>query len=194
MIRSLLILSLISALIVPAGCSAGKDGAVAPAPEPVSEAVAIGSAPVGAVAGRQEVIPKAIIYKTSVNVQQNVPVTLDAAGTGLVSYPAPTDITPESTPIPLADGYLLDRRGVNAHSAFTSYTYGGYARLKQVPTPAELMKAIIPGAKVTALVRLPFVTSVAEADTAEVNRLIRTGLPGCDILLNAPAAPEAPTL
>lgn len=194
MSRTLLILSLLSALIVPAACSAGKDGAVSSESESVSTAVAIGSASAAVASGRQEAIPKAIIYKTSADVQFNVPVTLNAAGTGLVSYPAPTDITPESAPIPLADGYLLDRRGVNAHSAFMAYTYGGYARLKQVPTVAELMKAIIPGVKVTALVRLPFVTSVAEADTAEVNRLIRSGLPGCEILLDAPTPPQAPTL
>lgn len=190
MIRNLLIALSLTALSVPVGCSTGKTAAPSATSDAVSTAVAIGGSAVAG--GRQQMIPKAIIYKTSANVLDNVPVTLDASGKGLLSYPAPTDITPESMPIPLADGYLLDRRGISANSAFTSYTYGGYARLKQVPTQAELMKAIIPGVKVTALVRLPFVTSEAVADTAEVNRLIRSGLPGCEILLDAPAPPQAP--
>lgn len=191
MIRRVLSTSLIAAaLSVPAGCSSGKTGAAASV-TPTAEATAVSSAAVMAT-GRQNALPKAVIYKTSADVRLNVPVTLDDAGTGLLSYPAPSDIFPEAAPLPLADGFLLDRRGVGPNSAFTTYTYAEYSALKTAPTPAELMKAIIPGVRVTEIVRLPFTTSVAVADTAEVNRLIRTGLPGCDILLDMPPAPPAP--
>lgn len=127
-------------------------------------------------------LPMAVVYKTSGNYADNVPVTLNASRTALVSYPAPTDLTEGSTPLQLADGYLLDRRGVNANSAFLRLTYADYRALSQAPSPQALMEMIIPGSEVTALVRLPFTASEAAADTAACNRLIRSGFEGCDIV------------
>lgn len=123
-------------------------------------------------------MPRAVAYRTSGNYDDNVPVTLSADGSTLQSFPAPTDVTPEvSTPIRLCDGYLLDRRGISPRSVFTRYTYAEYASLKKVPTTAELLKAVIPGAVVTEIVEFPFTTTEAEADTALCNKLLREHSP-----------------
>lgn len=113
--------------------------------------------------------PKGVVYRMSGDYSDNVPVTLGADGS-LVSYPAPTDIRDGSRPLPLADGWWLDRRGVTSSTVFTRYTYAGYASLKQAPEPAALLDAVIPGARVTVVRQLPMTTQEAVADTAAVNR------------------------
>lgn len=118
-------------------------------------------------------LPRAVIYKTNGDYRDNVPVTLNAAGTALISFPAPTDITDLSTPLPLADGYLLDRRGVSENSRFTRYTYAQYRALPAPPAPAALIDSIIPGARVTVIHRLDITLQQALGDTAAVNDLIR---------------------
>lgn len=118
-------------------------------------------------------LPRAVIYKTDGDYRDNVPVTLNAAGTALISFPAPTDITDFSTPLPLADGYLLDRRGVSENSRFTRYTYAQYRALPAPPAPAALIDSIIPGARVTVIHRLDITLQQALGDTAAVNDLIR---------------------
>ncbi len=131
-------------------------------------------------------MPKGRIYRTTVPCADLVPVTLNGERTALVSFPAVTDVGTWSTPLHLADGWLLDRRGITPNSAFTRYTYTEYAALKQTPTPAELMAAIMPEARVADIVELPYTTSVAVSDTAAVNKLIREGLPGCRTLYTIP--------
>lgn len=131
----------------------------------------IASAPAAPVAGE---LPKAVIYRTSGAYNDNVPVILGAAGR-LQSYPAPSDITADSTPLPLADGWLLDRRGITPGAAFTRWTYAQYAALPQVPSRAQLLESIIPGAVVTAYERLDMTPTQAAADTAAINAMIRRG-------------------
>ena len=46
-------------------------------------------------------------------------------------------------PTPLADGYLLDNRGIGRNVAFLSYTYEEYAALPATPSPEELMEKVI---------------------------------------------------
>lgn len=121
------------------------------------------------------------IYKTSGDFDNLVPITLSADGRSVVSFPAPSDLTGQSTPVKLTDGWLLDRRGVGRHTAFTRYTYAEYAALAQAPSPEALLKAVIPGAVVTQLIAtpIPYTPDVAP----ECDSLIRAGLPGCKILL-----------
>lgn len=133
-----------------------------------------------------EALPRAVIYRTSGDYNDNVPVTLDTSRTAIISYPAPSDITSASAPVTLADGWLLDRRGISAGSAFTRYTYGEYAALPAVPTRAQLMEAIIPRAIVTEIRRLPLSINEAQADTALCNRLITRSLDECPIVYQAP--------
>lgn len=121
-------------------------------------------------------LPRAVIYKTNGDYRDNVPVTLNAAGTALVSFPSPSDITDFSTPLQLADGYLLDRRGVSENSRFTRYTYDQYRALAAPPSPTTLMDSIIPGARITELRRLDITLQQALGDTAAVNDIIRRHL------------------
>lgn len=125
-------------------------------------------------------LPKAHIYKTNGDYNDNVPVSLNADGTMITSFPAPTDLTERSTPVVLADGWLLDRRGIGANTVFTRYTYGEYMKLPQVP--ADLMDAIIPGSRVTEIVELPLGMTEAFNDPALCDKYINDGLKGCTIL------------
>jgi hypothetical protein len=129
-------------------------------------------------------VPKAVVYRVNGSFVDNVPVTMSMNRQKIVSFPAPSDITESSRPIQLIDGYLLDRRGISANSVFTKYSYKEYGELKSAPSLSELRDMVIPGAIVTDFVRLPFTLSVAVADTARVNELIRTGFPGCTVVIS----------
>ena len=156
-------------------CRSARETAPAAGAMPAEAAPAVVGNSVGA-------LPPALIYKTSGDYRDNVPITLDAARTGIVSYPDPTDISPEMKPIPLADGYLLDRRGIAPTSAFTTYTYEQYAALEKAPASARLRASIIPDAAVTEIRKLPLSLSEAVADTALCNRLIRESLASCPLV------------
>lgn len=94
-----------------------------------------------------QALPPTIIYKTRADYSQLVPVGLSADRSRVTSYPAPADIRRSdgsfATPIQLAHGYLLDRRGIHAHSAFTSYTYAEYAALSAPPGLTTLLEKIV---------------------------------------------------
>lgn len=122
---------------------------------------------------------RAQIYRTSLPVDNRVPVILSESGQ-VQSYPAPYDVVGQE-PIKLTDGWLLDRRGISPNSAFTSYTYSEYAALKSAPSTGKLLNSIVPG-KVVTIVRLPMTPSEAASDTTAVNALIRSGLKGCTTL------------
>ncbi len=125
--------------------------------------------------GTSAAMPKAVIYRTNGDYRLNVPITLDASRSSVVSYPAPTDISPDMEPLCLADGWLLDRRGVSENTAFTTYTYSSYMTLPSAPSPQQLLESVIPSARVVSLKVLPITLSEAVADTTAVNTMIRTG-------------------
>lgn len=91
----------------------------------------------------------------------------------LLYFPDPRDITAESAPINLGDGWWLNRQGISANSVFTTYTFSQYAALPRVPTAAALKAAIIPGAKVTEMRELPFTPAEAVAHLDSVRSLLR---------------------
>ena len=63
-------------------------------------------------------MPHVIVYKTSKDYSRNVPVVLDDSRSVIVSYPAPTDVTPSVfLPVSLDKGYWLDRKGISANPA-----------------------------------------------------------------------------
>lgn len=87
-----------------------------------------------------------VVYKTTADYHHNTPITLNQEGTAIVGYPAPRDVmmgTELRTPIELADGYLLDRRGIGPTTAFLSLTYQEYAKLPTAPPAEELSRLII---------------------------------------------------
>jgi len=153
-------------------------------PQPHVETLPEGRTDRGAIIGSERrvagsavrVMPKAVAYRMSGDYAANVPVNLGADGS-LVSYPAPSDVSEASMPLPLADGWWLDRRGVGRNSVFTRYTYAEYSALKTVPSPAQLLASVIPGAAVTEVLSLPMTPGEAAADTAAVNDYIRVNAP-----------------
>jgi len=87
-----------------------------------------------------------IVYKTVADYYHKVPVTLNEAKDKIVSFPAPSDLFYEgelALPLKLKKGYLLDRRGIQLNTAFTSYTYEEYSRMDSPPTLQQLYDSII---------------------------------------------------
>ena len=172
---SVILMAAACALVALGGCSSSKKGS-APASDAVTSATPFTryklEHPEMESQQPASFMPKAVIYKTSGDFNENVPVQLGPRG-NIMSYPAPTDVSPErSQPIPLARGFLLDRRGISLNTAFTRYTYAQYAALDSVPTQAQLRASIIPDATVTAMYFLPMTPAEAAADTAAVNTII----------------------
>ena len=146
--------------------------------------VAVPEMPVGG--NVAAVMPKAVVYKTTKDFFYNVPVMLSSNGTGLASYPDPADIVESQLPVRLADGYLLDRRGIGPKVAFTSYTYEQYHALGFVPGEDTLMKSIIDKYPLVVMYQLPINAVDAVADTAAVNTIIKGGFKGCVKLFERP--------
>lgn len=125
------------------------------------------------VGGTHSALPRAVVYKMNGDYINNVPVTVGADGQTIISYPAPTDLTPGSTPLPMDDGYYLDRRGINANTRFLRFTYEEYRALQQAPSLEQLRSAIIPQARVIDIHRLPITLNEALSDPDQVNKLIK---------------------
>ena len=92
--------------------------------------------PVGAV-------PHVIVYKTTRDYSQNVPVIMDSSRQRIVSYPDPSDLRGNCRPQQLDNGYLLDNRGICENVAFLSYTYDEYAALDKAPSMQQLLDSVI---------------------------------------------------
>lgn len=115
--------------------------------------------------------PKAIAYKMSGQVSAlNVPINVDDRG-NIINFPDPKDLR-DAEPIALKNGYLLDRRGVNANTRFLRYTYEEYSSLNTPPSLSELKAAIIPDARIAEIVRLPMTVDQAIADLNAVNAML----------------------
>lgn len=161
-------LALAAACTSPKGAS-GTAEAPAPPPAPEVFTAAEGTLPGTRVIGGTPP-PRAVVYRTNGDYADCVPINV---GDGrILSYPAPSDVRGEE-PIPVADGYLLDRRGVGPNTVFTRYTYAQYGALAQAPSADSLLAAVIPGSAVTASIVLPMSVQQAVADTAAVNAYIR---------------------
>ena len=181
---SIRIMTLVASASLVAGCHGAKPGAGDNAGGTFESAPISAPATVTPTRGGgrpASMVAMTHIYKTNGDYADCVPVTLNASGTEVVSFPSPSDLT-DATPVKLADGYLLDRRGVGVNTAFTRYTYAEYSKLSQAPSPEELLKSVIPGAKVTEIVEMPFAAGAPDA-ASRCDALIRQGLPGCKYLL-----------
>lgn len=125
--------------------------------------------------------PLAIVYKTTKDYSNLVPVIMNVERTKIVSYPDPIDLKSDgklSIPTPLSQGYLLDNRGINENVVFLSYTYEAYSRLTKVPTMSELMLSIVDKYPLSALIYCgPH--SEYQNDTNKLNTLIDNGFIGC---------------
>lgn len=93
-----------------------------------------------------EALAPVLVYKTKADYSLLVPVTLNETKDKVVSFPAPSDLYTNgilAIPVQLDKGYLLDRRGIHANTAFTSYTYEAYSKLESAPTVQDLLESIV---------------------------------------------------
>jgi hypothetical protein len=125
------------------------------------------------------------VYMTVADYYRNVPVVLNEAKDQIVSYPAPSDLFiggELALPVRLKKGYLLDRRGLQANSAFTSYTYEEYSGMESPPSLQELYDHIIEKDPFKALYHCGNRSQYGDL-VKELNRKIREGMPGCTPLI-----------
>lgn len=120
----------------------------------------------------RNVMPDATAFRMSGDYANNVAITLTPDG-GILYYPAPTDITADSEPIELVDGWWLNCQGIGANSVFTKYTFAEYASLPEAPSPDQLLKAVIPGAKVTEFIELPVKFNEAANNIDEIKKYLK---------------------
>lgn len=106
-------------------------------------------------------VASAVAYRMTGPYADNVAITLSPDGKSVLSYPAPSDLTASSAPLPIADGWYLSRCGITAGSVFTTYTYEAYRALTAPPSPARLLQSVIPGARVAELRTLPLTPAQA---------------------------------
>lgn len=98
------------------------------------------------VVGNAAVSAPVMIYKTSKDYFNYIPIALSDDKSKVVSFPGITDIKMGEeyrTPVRLNNGYLLDKQGVNKNIAFIKYTYEEYANLDKTPTANQLFDMII---------------------------------------------------
>lgn len=116
-------------------------------------------------------IPKATAFKMSGDFADNVAVSVGSDGQ-LTYFPAPSDISASSAPTSLGDGWYLNNQGLGENSVFTKYTFEEYSKLPEVPSVEQLKAAIIPGAKVTDMIQLPYNISEARENVARIKEYI----------------------
>ena len=117
-------------------------------------------------------MPNATAFRMSGDYYDNVAITLGPDGQ-LLYFPAPTDITADSKPIDLGNGWWLNNQGIGPNSVFTKYTFAQYAELPEVPDPAQLKNSIIPGAKVTGFIELPMKLDEANGNIEAVKEYLK---------------------
>ena len=119
----------------------------------------------------------AVVYKTKADYNNNVPVTLSADGKSIVAYPAVKDIYYQGKlayPYQLQNGYLLDNRGIGAHSAFLKITYEEYAKMNAAPALTELYTQILDKDPFTEIYNLGARSRFAN-EVVDINKIIAKG-------------------
>lgn len=117
-------------------------------------------------------LPNATAFRMSGDYANNVAVTFSQDGE-LLYFPAPTDITADSEPISLGEGWWLNNQGLGPNSVFTKYTFAEYAALPEVPSPQQIKLAVIPGAKVTGFMELPMKIGEAANNIEEAKEFVK---------------------
>lgn len=126
-------------------------------------------------------LPQAIVYKTTADFSNLVPVIMNNERTKIISYPAPGDLYYNgklSLPVALKNGYWLDNRGINENVVFLKYTYEEYKSLTIAPSIEEMMKNI---AEKYPLTELYFCgpRNQLKNEITELNAMIDRGFENC---------------
>lgn len=127
-----------------------------------------------------------VIYATRADYSALVPVTLDASGSSIASYPSRNDLKQGegfTSPIPLDGGYLYDRRGLSPHSAFLSISYEYYTSLEEDPSPSWLSRLILDKDPFTFLA-ICNREELKDESPSSLNTYINKGFPGARILID----------
>ncbi len=135
------------------------------------------SAPDSSSKGQEVSSAPCIIYKTRSDYAHNVPVTLNEKKSGLTSYPGVKDLMYQGRmayPTELAQGFLLDNRGIGPNVAFLDYTYEQYQELDQVPGLEQLMKHITDKDPVTEMYNCGPRSQYKDIEN-DLNKLINSG-------------------
>lgn len=128
---------------------------------------------------KQAVIPSApcIIYKTKTDYSKYVPVMLSEDKKNIVSYPDIRDVYYKGKlayPTVLADGFLLDNRGIGPDVAFLNITYEAYRDLSKTPSIDELMKLILDKDPIREMFQCGYRSQYSDPEK-ELNNLISSG-------------------
>ncbi len=129
------------------------------------------------VANTNSVLPKAIVYKTTRDYSNAVPVQMNDERTEIISFPAPSDIYYNGNlakPTALSNGYYLDNRGINANTVFTTYTYEEYSKLKEIPSLITLKSKITELHPITEIYECN-ARAEYKNEVKELNQLIQNG-------------------
>lgn len=126
--------------------------------------------------------PRAVVYKTRGDYQKLVPVILSADRKSLVAYPAVSDVSHLPVPTPLANGWLLDNRGITAHVAFTTWTYEEYAALPATPSAQEIMDHVLDTNPLLEAWLCAPRSTYQGRESELLTPLIEAGFPGCERL------------
>ena len=118
-------------------------------------------------------IPSATAFRMSGDYTDNVGITIGKNGE-LTYFPDPKDITADSAPISLGNGWWLNRQGIGPNSVFLKYTFAEYAALPAVPSPNQLKIDVLPGAKVTEFIELPMNINEANDNIEAVKAYIKS--------------------
>jgi len=122
-----------------------------------------------------------MVYKTRADYSNNVPITLDETGKTLLAYPAPSDLLAGEElrlPLKLKKGYLLDQKGIQLNTAFTSYTYEEYSKLNTAPSAEDLLNSVIDTKPFTELYLCGKRSEFSDL-VKELNELISDDLKAC---------------
>ena len=146
---------MISGSLFLGSCRAGKENSSQNADIPVIQTKPM-------IKGNDEMraVLHATVFRMNGDYADKVAVSLNQDGS-LAYYPDPSDISEQSAPKAIGNGWYLNLQGIGPQSKFTSYTFEEYRNLKQPPTHKELLESIIPEASVTEFIELPFTTSEA---------------------------------
>lgn len=122
--------------------------------------------------------PPTLVYKTKKDYSDKVPVLLSEDKKKIVSYPDPRDISTSNGyrpgPALLAEGYLLDNRGIGLHVAYLDMDYATYSKLEKAPSMAEMMSMIIDTDPLTELCNCGNRLAFSDPEK-QLTELIRTG-------------------
>ena len=88
-------------------------------------------------------MPRIVLYKTTADFSNNVPVAMDDSKTQIVSFPDPIDVKENKRPTLLDNGYMLDNFGIGKNVVYTDYTFEQYAALEAVPDMETLLQHIV---------------------------------------------------